>query len=87
METDLESELVDLFFCKLDGAPLQDDDPHGFLVSLLLEVEEQIALEHEVSFLEGLVHLAALPEPAFFVGRGLGRGGVVDQSQFVNFHL
>jgi hypothetical protein len=67
VETDLERKLVDLFFGKLDGAALQDDDAHGFLVRLLFEVEEQVPLEHEVPFLEGLVHLPAFPEPAFFL--------------------
>ena len=87
MKADLEGELVHLFFGQLDGAALQYDDADGFTVVRLLEVEEQVALQDEVPLLKSFVHFSPLPEPAFLVCRRLGGGGVVDQSQLVDFHF
>jgi len=63
VEGDLEAVVVHLVR-QLNGAALDNDEAQGLLVQARLEVEEQVAFQHEVASLEGLVDLAPFVEEA-----------------------
>ena len=69
----------------LDAARLKDYEPERFLVLLLLEVEQQVPLQHEPSSLEVLAEVATFLEIAFFVDRR-GTGRETRHVLFVEFH-
>jgi hypothetical protein len=51
VKTDFEGKLINLFFGEFYGTTFEDDDPHGLLVRLFLEVKQEISLQDEVPFL------------------------------------
>ena len=83
VERDLEGVLS--LRGHLYAARLEDYEPQRFLVLLLLEVEKEVALQHEPSPLKVLAEVAAFLEVAFLVdGRGTGRE--TRHVLFVEFH-